>query len=255
VLSAVNTLVATVPSIGKLRGAVARLHEFGRMEAAAAPLPAHERVELAQLDIDFGAKPILRGVDLRLERGERVLMTGPNGSGKSTLTHVVAGFLDGSVGEQRRPDRARVSALLLPFGFIPGTVRDNVDFAGLSESKQREFVALAREFGLGSRLDQDPATLSQGEQRKLQVAMTLLKDADFYLFDEPLSNVDAGSKDRVMDAILARTTGCGLLVIMHGDERFRVRFDREVDVSRFAPGAEPWPPARNAGEPSLAGLG
>jgi ABC-type multidrug transport system ATPase subunit len=127
-----------------------------------------------------------------------------------------------------------VSALLLPFGFIPGNVRENVALDSLPEAGRERFHALARLLNLHERLDQDPATLSQGEQRKLQVAMTLLKDADFYVFDEPLSNVDAGSKRAIMEAIFTRTRGCGLVVIMHGDDEFRPLFDRELDVGSFS---------------------
>ena len=60
--------------------------------------------------------------------------------------------------------------------------------------------------------------------------MTLTKDADYYVLDEPLANVDPASKDLVMDRILERTDGKGLIVVMHGDERYHRRFDRCVDL-------------------------
>ncbi|MFL5542432.1 MAG: ATP-binding cassette domain-containing protein, partial [Longimicrobiaceae bacterium] len=221
VISAANTLVGQVPAIGRLQGALARLDAFERMGDGRPPAAPHPHLELSRLDFAFAGRPLLRDVALRVGAGERVLVTGPNGSGKSTLAHIIAGFLDGEGPVQRRPGQDRVSALLLPFGFIPGTVGDNVGYAEMSEQVRARFLSLARLFGVDGRLDRDPCTLSQGEQRKLQVILTLLKDADLYLFDEPLSNVDAASKPVVMEAIFSITAGRGLVIIMHGDDEYR----------------------------------
>lgn len=127
-----------------------------------------------------------------------------------------------------------MSALLLPFGFVPGTVRDNISYERLSSARRAVADDLAARFGLAGRLDQDPVNFSQGEQRKCQVLMTLLKEADFYVFDEPLSNVDPESKAAIMDAILTMTRGCGLLVILHGDGSFKPLFDTALDIRHLA---------------------
>ena len=94
-----------------------------------------------------------------------------------------------------------------------------------------QFVGLAGRFGLGGKLEQDPALLSEGEKRKFQVIMTLLKDADFYIFDEPLSNVDVESSDLIMNSIISGTSGKALMVIMHGGDRYRGLFDRQFSLS------------------------
>lgn len=83
-------------------------------------------------------------------------------------------------------------------------------------------------FGLSGRLGADPALLSQGEQRKLQCVCALLKDADVYIFDEPLANVDGASKRVIMEEIARRTEGRTLILILHGEQDFRVMFDREL---------------------------
>lgn len=234
VITAINSLAALAPAIGKVNGSLARLEAFEHLATHRPVHPAHTGVDIVDLSFAVDGRHVLRNVDFRLSRGERVLVLGQNGSGKSTLAHIIAGFLDGVSGEQRRPDQHRISALLLPFGFVPGTVRDNVKFDLLPDDQRERFLSLASELGLQGRLDQDPGTLSQGEQRKLQVLMTLQKKADFYLFDEPLSNVDAASKQALMRAILDHTQGSGLIVIMHGDEEFRQNFDREVDMGSFS---------------------
>jgi ABC-type multidrug transport system ATPase subunit len=121
----------------------------------------------------------------------------------------------------------RISALLTPFDFIPGTVLDNVNCNALLPERREILELLLRRFELDGKEDQDPVSLSDGEKRKLQIIMTLLKDADFYVFDEPLANVDSASCNKVMTEILAHTKGKGLIVVMHGGERYRDIFDRE----------------------------
>src|SRR5690606_25627785 len=142
------------------------------------------------------------------------------------------GFLAPQAGRAALPARRRMSCLLLPFGFIAGTLKDNADYARLDRQRRRRFADLAARLGLEDELDRDPASLSEGEKKKFQTILTLLKDADFYVSDEPLANVDTGSRDAVMDVIFEHTRGKALLVVMHGDERFGSRFDRELVLER-----------------------
>jgi ABC-type multidrug transport system fused ATPase/permease subunit len=215
-----------LPAAARVQAAFVRLDEMAALPRAAVGASAKLGVRSGVLR--FGDRAVLDGVDLSVGAGERVLVTGPNGCGKSTLGHVLAGLQPLQGGEQDTPVRSRVSALLLPFAFIPGTLLDNVGFPELDEERRSEFRRLAGRFGLDRLVEQDPATLSQGEQRKFQVLMTLLRPADYYLLDEPLSNVDEASKDVVMCEILERTRGRGLVVIMHGDGRFHPEFDRHL---------------------------
>jgi ATP-binding cassette, subfamily B, bacterial len=240
VVNSFSSLVAQLPALAELVGHLERMEDFASraVERPAAPASspaAGGTVELEGAGFGWEGKRIFDGVDLRVEPGRRVLVTGPNGSGKTTLAHVLTGFLEPDAGRARLPGTAASSALLLPFVFTPGTLKDNVDFERLPEEKRARFLALAERFGLADRLDRDPATLSQGEQRKFQVIMTLLKDADHYVFDEPLSSVDTAGKDAVMEEILEGTRGRGLVVVLHGDERFRAEFDEELELRPSAP--------------------
>jgi ABC-type transport system involved in cytochrome bd biosynthesis fused ATPase/permease subunit len=148
---------------------------------------------------------------------------------------LAAGLLRAHRGTQSVPDLGRVSALLLPAGFIPGTLGDHLEWERLSAGERRRMGKLAAELGLGGKLDRDPATMSQGEQRRAQLLLALAKDADFYLLDEPLSNVDEASREAVMSTIFEATRGRALVVIMHGDDRFRDWFDCEVRLPGSAP--------------------
>jgi ABC-type multidrug transport system fused ATPase/permease subunit len=248
VVQSFRTLAALVPALARLDGQLARIDEFGELAAARPAPPDHADIDLQSVRLALGGREVLRDVSLRVRAGQRVLLRGPNGSGKSTLTHVAAGFLAVDGGESSLPAMGRVSAVLLPFGFIPGTVRDNLGWERMTDAQRERCGDLTRRFGLQERLDQDPGTLSEGEKRKLQTAMALMKDADFYVFDEPLSHVDTPSKAVVMDAITEGTTGRGVLVVLHGDDEYGGRFDHEIvleqhvehsDGTESTEGAEP----------------
>lgn len=122
-----------------------------------------------------------------------------------------------------------------PHHFAPGTLRDNLLFDALSVERQRYVLALAREFELSEALDTAPDELSAGQRKKAEVIMGLMKGADLYLFDEPLANVDAEAKPRIMRRIFERTSGKKLVVVMHGDDELKTRFDRVVEVGASAP--------------------
>lgn len=98
--------------------------------------------------------------------GERVLLAGPNGSGKSTLAYLMTGLLEPERGVVRAPALARISAMLTPFHFVPGSLRDNVDFDRLSAAQKARFRDLAGELGLAGKVDQEASELSAGEKKK-----------------------------------------------------------------------------------------
>jgi ABC-type bacteriocin/lantibiotic exporter with double-glycine peptidase domain len=229
VIHAATDVVSQVPELSRLAGSIDRLTEFERAAPAAARSQAPD-IQLESVDFRYdGNRAILGGLNLRVARGERVLIAGPNGSGKTTLGHVIAGFLEPSAGIIRTPTLERISAMLAPFHFAPGSLRDNVGYEGLSREQVDVFDRLVRSFGLESRVDADASSeLSEGEKKKCQVVMTLLKDADIYLVDEPLANIDVDSRDAVMHALLTHTRGKMLIAIMHGDEKYHQLFDRVV---------------------------
>ena len=89
--------------------------------------------------------------------------------------------------------------MLSPFHFAPGNLKDNVNYNELSEERAKLFWELVRGLRLESRVECDASSeLSEGEKKKCQIVMTLLKDADVYVFDEPLANIDVESRDVVM---------------------------------------------------------
>jgi ABC-type multidrug transport system fused ATPase/permease subunit len=225
-----ETLSTLVPSLAGLGAEIGRLEEFCRGATS------HEGASGASIEIQGGSyrageRAVLDRCNFSIKTGEKVLITGPNGSGKTTLLHIVCGLLQIQKGETLLPGLRNISALLTPFAFVPGTVKDNVNYASLSTAKQETLRSLSERFGLADKLDQDPAVFSEGEKRKLQVMMTLLRDADFYIFDEPLANVDSTSSDAIMDSIRSHTRGKAVVMTMHGGERYRGMFDREFALA------------------------
>jgi ABC-type bacteriocin/lantibiotic exporter with double-glycine peptidase domain len=233
IINAGTSLVSQFSALAKVTGQVDRLLEFEHLpkDAAEEEKCHHAAVELATVAVTYGAKTVLDNIDLAIEPSERLLIVGPNGSGKSTLANVIAGFVRPSGGTLKRPRRDRITALLTPFHFIPGTLKDNVNFDRLDLTKQELFLKLAGSFDLADKCDLEiAAAFSEGEKKKAQIIMTLLKDADLCLFDEPFAHLDVPSKHKAMDIIRHHTRGKALAVIMHGDDQFYEYFDRVISL-------------------------
>jgi ABC-type bacteriocin/lantibiotic exporter with double-glycine peptidase domain len=230
-----RNVIALMPELAKLNGYIERLEEFEAVEPDDEVLADDDRIELEQVCFGYNGREILKEFDLSIGDNEKLLIVGPNGSGKSTLAYIMTRLLEPEKGTVKAPDLSRISALLTPFGFIPGTLKDNVDFDNLSEEKQQLFWRLVKELGIEKRVDQFVSQeLSEGEKKKAQVIMTLLKDADIYIFDEPLAHVDEESKEKIIEQQLALAEGKALVSIMHGDDRFHPCFERIVPLAKQA---------------------
>ncbi len=228
IINAGTSVIAQFSALAKVTAQVDRLLEFeGLPKDGEEQARHHDAVELREIGVEMGGKTILENIDLTIAAGERLLILGPNGSGKSTLANVIAGFVRPSGGAWKRPGRDRITALLTPFHFIPGTLKDNVNFDRLDRGKQELFLRLAESFDLADKCEVELApAFSEGEKKKAQIIMTLLKDADFCIFDEPFANLDVASKRQAMEIIQEQTQGKALVMIMHGDQQFHSYFDR-----------------------------
>lgn len=233
VMNAVSGLFGLVPRLSQANGMVERLKEFEAIEEEVGGVHHGSALRLDKLSFGYGGQDeILSEVDLVPGSRERVLVIGPNGSGKSTLAHVMAGLLQPTAGTMTTFPLDRISAVVLPYDFVPGTVRDNLAFVPPEQSdRMRELADL---LGMERFFDRDPAGLSAGQRKRLEILMVLAKPADLYIVDEPLAGVDVESKEEVMRAILDGTEGKNLFVIMHGDPEFYQFFDRILDLSQPA---------------------
>jgi ABC-type multidrug transport system fused ATPase/permease subunit len=230
VIGSVREIFNLVPELSRISGQIERLKEFEDTNSHPVNVRYSDAVKLEGVSFAYNGKNVLRDFHLEPKKGEKILIIGPNGSGKSTLAHLIAGLLDPTSGAATTFPLDRISALIFPFDFIPGTVKDNVSFAQ-SESTQKKFVALAHDFGLKEHLGKDTSELSAGLRKKLEIMMGLVKEADVYVFDEPLSGIDIDSKDKVISEILRYTEDKTLIIIMHGDKKFYRFFDRVINLA------------------------
>ena len=194
----------------------------------------------------------VRGIDLRIEPGERLLIMGPSGSGKTTLLSILGGLLRPSEGRvhlageglYERDDSDRAALRLRRIGFVfqsfnllsALTASENVQvparLAGVaaSEARERADDLLAR-LGLAERAGHRPRDLSGGEKQRVAIARALVNRPDVVMADEPTANLDATTGHEVAQILcrLGCEEGKAVLVVSH-DDRLRGIASRVVRV-------------------------
>ncbi len=163
-------------------------------------------VHIENLDIVLGGVTILKGMNLEVAHGEFLVLLGPSGCGKSTLLHTVAGFNDVADGSIRIGDRdvtwadpsdREIGMVFQSYALYPTmNVERNMSFglrvAGVDKAEIDKRVAKAADMlHLDQLLNRRPAQLSGGQRQRVAIGRAVVRDAKVYLFDEPLSNLDA----------------------------------------------------------------
>ncbi|NUT11868.1 MAG: ABC transporter ATP-binding protein, partial [Nonomuraea sp.] len=204
--------------------------------------PAIEAVDVVRrYQLDGVAVEALRGVSLRVERGEFAAVVGPSGSGKSTLMHLL-GCLDrptsgvlrvGGVEVSRLSDTELAELRNRTIGFVfqsfhlmgRTSALDNVALplvyrgAGRAERRARAAAAL-ESVGLGHRMEHRPSQMSGGEQQRVAIARALVGEPEVLLADEPTGNLDSRNGAEIM-AILDRLneeSGVAVVLVTHEPE-------------------------------------
>ena len=154
----------------------------------------------------FGPVDVIRPIDLQIEDGEFVVFVGPSGCGKSTLLRLIAGLedvtsgvieIDGRDATRLPPAKRGLAMVFQSYALYPHmTVRKNIAFplkmAGLDEAERdRKVNAAAEVLNLTSYLDRRPGQLSGGQRQRVAIGRAIVREPDAFLFDEPLSNLDA----------------------------------------------------------------
>jgi multiple sugar transport system ATP-binding protein len=163
-------------------------------------------VEIKNLDLNFGAVKVLKQLNLDIEEGEFLVLLGSSGCGKSTLLNCIAGLLEVSDGQifikgqnvtWAEPSDRGIGMVFQSYALYPQmTVRGNLSF-GLKNAKvpkaeiNQRVERAAEILQIEPLLDRKPGALSGGQRQRVAIGRALVRDVDVFLFDEPLSNLDA----------------------------------------------------------------
>jgi multiple sugar transport system ATP-binding protein len=164
------------------------------------------RVEVDKVVKRYGAVEVVHGVSTAIEDGEFVVLVGPSGCGKSTLLRMIAGLetvsdgnivIDGEVVNDVAPKERNIAMVFQNYALYPHmTVAENMAFSlKLSRVPKQEMRAKVEQaagiLGLEKLLDRYPGQLSGGQRQRVAMGRAIVRDPEVFLFDEPLSNLDA----------------------------------------------------------------
>ena len=198
-------------------------------------------LKVSKIEKSYGASKVLRGIDFRMEEGERVAIMGPSGSGKSTLLNCIGGIdrpdngeilFEGqsltSLSEQELCElrRNKISTIFQFFHLLPTlTARENIEFPMLLNSvsakeRHEKVDELLNAVKIQHRACAFPHELSGGEKQRVAIARSLSMRPKLILADEPTGNLDSKNTDSVLELIekLSKQHGIAMLLVTHNEE-------------------------------------
>ncbi len=202
-------------------------------------------LQLRQIIKDFGAVNVIKGLSLDVDHGEFVVFVGPSGCGKSTLLRMIAGLEDITSGELYIGDRLcndvaprdrGIAMVFQSYALYPHmTVYENFGFAlklaGMPQQERDEKIRdAARILKMDELLERKPAQLSGGQRQRVAIGRAIVRDPQAFLFDEPLSNLDAALRvDMRMEiAKLHHDLGATMIYVTHDQVEAMTLADRIV---------------------------
>jgi len=202
-------------------------------------------VELKGLVKTFGKTEVLHGIDLAVEDGEFVVFVGPSGCGKSTTLRLLAGLdevssgeilIGGNVVNNLEPKERNIAMVFQNYAIYPHmSVRKNIGF-GLRTSKksktdkENRINEVAELLGMTDLLDRKPGQLSGGQRQRVAIGRAMVRDPLVFLFDEPLSNLDAQLRTQMRLEIkkLHQDIGTTIIFVTHDQVEAMTLADRIV---------------------------
>ena len=187
---------------------------------------------LRGIEKTFGAVPVLHGIDLDIEDGEFMVFVGPSGCGKSTTLRIIAGLEDLSagtlsIGKQAMNDvpaaQRGVAMVFQSYALYPHmTVRENLAFALKLARRSRADIGAAvnraaRILQIEPLLERKPGALSGGQRQRVAIGRAIVRQPSVFLFDEPLSNLDAALRVQMRTELarLHRELGTTMVYVTH----------------------------------------
>lgn len=190
------------------------------------------QVELRNVNKSFGKTEVIHNVDLEIEKGEFVVFVGPSGCGKSTLLRLIAGLETLSSGEiiiadmpvkDLPPSKRGIAMVFQSYALYPHmTVFNNMAFSlnlqGMTKNEIKDRVdSAAKILQMEHLLERRPAALSGGQRQRVAIGRAIVRNPEVFLFDEPLSNLDAALRHdtRVEIAKLHNQLGATTIYVTH----------------------------------------
>jgi ABC-type sugar transport system ATPase subunit len=206
-------------------------------------------VELKNITKRFGSVEVIRDIDLTVADGSFCALLGPSGCGKSTLLRMIAGLepvtsgqviIDSTDVTNVAPAQRRIAMVFQSYALYPHlTVRGNICFsmslAGMPKPKQNERAdRVAKMLQLEPLMDRRPAQLSGGQRQRVAIGRALVRDPQVFLFDEPLSNLDAllRVQMRLELAKLHQTLKTTMIYVTHDQVEAMTLADKIVVLDR-----------------------
>ncbi|MDQ0564013.1 ABC transporter ATP-binding protein [Rhizobium mesoamericanum] len=217
-------------------------------------------LEISGLKKRFGSLEILKGINLELEKGGFLVLVGPSGCGKSTLLNTIAGLesitegdirVDGRSIADLHPSKRDIAMVFQSYALYPNmTVAGNISFGmemrGVPvEERNKAIDKVAKVLQIGHLLNRKPSQLSGGQRQRVAMGRALVRDPKLFLFDEPLSNLDAKLRVdmRIEIKRLHQATGTTIVYVTHDQIEAmtlatKIAVMRDGEVQQFGTPAE-----------------
>lgn len=193
----------------------------------------------------FGTVEVLKDINLTVEDGEFVVFVGPSGCGKSTLLRVIAGLEDASSGtvqigedvvNNTPPAKRGIAMVFQSYALYPHlSVRNNMALGLKQEKRPKAFIEAqvdkaVQMLDLGLFVDRRPSDLSGGQRQRVAIGRAIVRDPKLFLFDEPLSNLDAALRmnTRIEIADLHRKLSASMIYVTHDQTEAMTLADKIV---------------------------
>jgi multiple sugar transport system ATP-binding protein len=202
-------------------------------------------LELEKVNKSYGGQDVLASIDLKVAQGDFVVIVGPSGCGKSTLLRIIAGLEEHTAGHLRihgelmdhvPPSKRGIGMVFQSYALYPHlSVENNMSLAlkrqGLPKQEvARRIADAAAMLALEPLLDRRPAQLSGGQRQRVAIGRAIVRQPKLFLFDEPLSNLDAELRvnTRLEIAQLHRALGATMIYVTHDQTEAMTLADKIV---------------------------
>lgn len=202
-------------------------------------------IELSGIEKWFGEAQVIKGIDLNIKAGEFIIFVGPSGCGKSTLLRMIGGLEETSRGKitlngrdvtDEPPAKRGLSMVFQSYALYPHmSVRENMGFSLKTAGKNKEetrkkVIETAKVLKLEELLDRHPKDLSGGQRQRVAIGRSIVRAPSAFLFDEPLSNLDAALRVemRLEIAKLHKSLKSTMIYVTHDQTEAMTLADRIV---------------------------